>query len=427
VGTNEENRNAVTFLDLFGPTSPQANGYQYTFNGNTVMCPLNPMPFIWGINVSNSYYGLIQNNDLVNWNSAGIFVDNLSSYNNITGNFVMRITGTADRYTSVLEGVGYWFGNPNNYVTNNIATDINSTAADIYSYGYDFDMTGGIYSPGGGIGTVAIAAYQGADPSVAGQSAQINMNDTPLLNFSNNTVYGATPSGLTMWWLGTQSDQFFTDAKPSVVKNFTAWHYAANGIFGYATNNVTIDGLQIRGDINDLNSGTQSLGVVGVVFNDYLERSLTIQNANIQDVQNGIMLPFYVGQSALNPGVGMDTTTVQNCYLDNIFNIALSPPRTVNGATGLLPQTVNINNVQFASPSSNAFGYTNENIIMDYITQDDLGTAQMNDPQYVYVNNYNDVLGDNFQLYYSQTPSPTGTIPANATTRAEIVGSVVSR
>src|SRR5205823_4829092 len=47
VGTNEANRTPITFLDLFGPTSPQANGYQYTFVGNVVSCPLNPMPFIW--------------------------------------------------------------------------------------------------------------------------------------------------------------------------------------------------------------------------------------------------------------------------------------------------------------------------------------------------------------------------------------------
>ena len=64
IGTNEENRDPVTFLDLFGPSTPQADGYQFTFVGNTVSCPLNPMPFIWGINVTNSYYGLIQNNDL---------------------------------------------------------------------------------------------------------------------------------------------------------------------------------------------------------------------------------------------------------------------------------------------------------------------------------------------------------------------------
>src|SRR6202011_2636325 len=92
VGTNQENRNAVTFLDLVGPGSRQADGYQYTFVGNSVSCPLNPMPFLWGISVQNSFYGLIQNNDLYNWFGAGIFVDGVSSYNRVDGNFVINIT-----------------------------------------------------------------------------------------------------------------------------------------------------------------------------------------------------------------------------------------------------------------------------------------------------------------------------------------------
>ncbi len=56
------------------------------------MCPLTPMPFIWGINVVNSYYGLIQNNDVVNWAGSGLMVDGLSSFNDFNGNFVLRVT-----------------------------------------------------------------------------------------------------------------------------------------------------------------------------------------------------------------------------------------------------------------------------------------------------------------------------------------------
>jgi hypothetical protein len=148
----------------------------------------------------------------------------------------------------VLEGDGFWFGSPNNYVTNNIATDINGAAKDIFSYGFDFDMTGGTNGmTTGGVGTVAIPAHQGADPSQAGQSRQINMNDTPLLGFSGNTAYGATPAGLTIWYLGSLSNQFYTDAKPSAVTNFVAWHFTTRGIYLYQTNDLTIDGLQLRG------------------------------------------------------------------------------------------------------------------------------------------------------------------------------------
>ena len=104
VGTNEQDRNPVTFLDLIGPTSPQADGYQYTFIGNTVSCQMTPMPFVWGITVQNSFYGLIQDNDLYNWNGAGIMVDASSSYNRIDSNFVMNITGTAAAFGWPFDG-----------------------------------------------------------------------------------------------------------------------------------------------------------------------------------------------------------------------------------------------------------------------------------------------------------------------------------
>ena len=96
------------------------------------------MPFIWGINVTNSFYGLIQNNDVVNWNGSGVMVDGLSSYNNFNGNFVMRINGTGRRGSADMgfAGDGFWFGNSNNYVTNNIVSDLSTNY--VYGYGYEF-------------------------------------------------------------------------------------------------------------------------------------------------------------------------------------------------------------------------------------------------------------------------------------------------
>src|SRR5712664_2451728 len=62
VGANQRDRNAVQFRHLFGPVAAQADGYQYTFVGNSIFCPLNPMPFAWGININDSHYGLIKDN-----------------------------------------------------------------------------------------------------------------------------------------------------------------------------------------------------------------------------------------------------------------------------------------------------------------------------------------------------------------------------
>ena len=40
IGTNQQDRSPVVFLDLWGPATPQADGYQYSFVDNVVNCPM---------------------------------------------------------------------------------------------------------------------------------------------------------------------------------------------------------------------------------------------------------------------------------------------------------------------------------------------------------------------------------------------------
>ena len=176
-----------------GTDDPQANGYQYTFADNVVKCIMEDQEHIWGIEINNSSYGLIQGNVVHNWNGAGIsLVSGTEVHNMIQGNFVTRTDGTGVRTTTGLDGMGYWSFDPDNAFVNNVATDINQGGA--YSYGFNINASF--------LGTVKVPAYQGADPALAGQSTSVNMNGTPLLQFSGNEVYGATPNGLSLWWIG---------------------------------------------------------------------------------------------------------------------------------------------------------------------------------------------------------------------------------
>jgi hypothetical protein len=403
-GSNQADRYAMTMLDLIGPATPQANGYQFTLIGDEVDNDgdgnsKNPSNIQWGIAVSNSYYGLIQSNDV--WAVAGVGIgveDASASYNRFDSNFVGNVTGSSNRYDQQLQGDGFWFHNPNNYVTNNIATDINGGSWDVFSYGFVIDASTG--TAGGGVGTVSVAAVQGDDPSVPGQSKQLNMNDTPILQFSGNEIYGATQSGMTLWWIGTYGDTFYSDAQVSVVKNFVAWNFSTRGFYGYPTNNVTIDGMVVRGDESQLSN--QYNYVTGINFDDYMTRNLIIQNSNIQGMATGIEAPFMVGRVS-----AMDTTLIQNCYFNNTVNIDLTPPRSVNGSDGLSPMTLNITSDQFAHSSAapSAWWY---DVSMSYVTSDSLGTSNFSIPQYVYVYNYNNVQGDNFDVFYTQN-SPTKT------------------
>src|SRR5205823_14591760 len=124
-------RYAVNFDNLVGPTTPQADGYQFTFQGNSVFCPLDPMPFRWGIALHNSSYGLIQDNVLYNWAGAGIVADTGSEVGNVIAhNLITRITqygrwvGRADdRGVSGdfgFEGSAFWFRGEQNFVRDNV-------------------------------------------------------------------------------------------------------------------------------------------------------------------------------------------------------------------------------------------------------------------------------------------------------------------
>jgi surface-anchored protein len=423
-GANIEERYAMTMLDLIGPTSPQANGYQFTLIGNAVDNDgdgngSNPSNIQWGMAVNNSFYGLIQSNVVDSVSGAGIGVeDGASSYNRFDSNFVANVIGTSNRPDQALQGDGFWFGNPNNYVTNNIATDINGGGWTVYSYGFNIDVTGGEYSSNdAGDTSAVIPIAQGADPTVSGQSKTVNMNDTPILQFSGNEVYGATSSGMTVWWVGTFGDNFYSDSKVSTVKNFTAWNIGTRAFYGYPVDNLVIDGATILGDTSwDSNPSNYTQGIN---FDDYMTRNLVIQNCNIQGMMTGIQAPFMVGRVAT-----MDTTIIQNCTLDNVVNIDLTPPRSVNGSSGLSPQTLDILNCMFYHPSAAPTSWWLD-IDMDYVTSDALGTSNMNIKQYVYVTNYNDVVGDNFQVFYSQSNSPTGAPPSGAKPRALIGGLVL--
>ncbi len=49
LGTNMMGRFAVTLSHLYGPSATPANGFQFTFVDNSVICPMNAFVYRWGI------------------------------------------------------------------------------------------------------------------------------------------------------------------------------------------------------------------------------------------------------------------------------------------------------------------------------------------------------------------------------------------
>jgi PKD repeat protein len=413
VGTNQQNRNPVTFLDLIGPSTAQSDGYQYTFNGNVVSCVMTPTPFIWGINIVNSFYGIIENTVVVNWDGAGINSDATAFYNTFNANYVARVSGTAGRTDQDMQGDAYWFGNGDNTITNNIATDINAGANGIYSYGFDIDTTPSLNLDY--MNTWAVPAYQGADPSIAGESTIICTNVVGILKFANNEVYGATSMGMTTWGLGEQNELPVGTA--GTLQNLIVWNQFNWGYFGYESNNLTISGFVDIGDFTQLSNAYT--GTTGITFADYMQRGLVITNANIQGQAYGIDTPMGSGWNQAE-----STTLIENSYLDNEHNICHQPPESVNGNVGMAPMTLVISNVTFSNPPVPS-NWEVDDINMNYAgSSGSYGAANYSIPDQVYVVNFNGVAGDDFEVYYSQS-APAGTT-ANSLCYGALVGPIGS-
>jgi hypothetical protein len=315
-------------------------------------------------------------------------VDGLSSYNNFDGNFALRIGGTGSRGSMDrgLAGEGFWFGNPNNYVTNNIVSDLLTTG--VYGAGFEYYGIAGAGEIGEGFMT--LPAYQGADPAQAGQGRSVDMNHLPLLDFENNEVYGVAPLGLSYWWVNFDPTNFPSPlASGGLIKNFVVWNVWDTGIYGYQNSNMTVDGFVDIGDAAEMAAGS---GSVGMQFQDYFNGNLVVRNADIENQDIGITLPDHT----------TGTTTIRDSYLANRLDVNVTGLWWVSaGAEGIPPRNTVLDNVQFvvplASPSFTA-------IAMTWFAPFQLEGGVVNAIQLdqVFVYNYDGVPGDNFQVFYTQ-------------------------
>jgi hypothetical protein len=406
-GTNQEGRYSMFLNHLYGPATTPSDGYQFTLIGDEVDQGAGAASqFRWGIALNDSHYGLVQGNDVYNTAGAGIVtVSGSESYNLIENNIVARVNGTGGRadaryYTNVndvaFEGSAFWFRGPNNYIENNVATD----AVD---YGYTIFNQYASYTPP----IVNIPAYKGADPTVPGQAASLNLFSTPLLTFSGNEAYG-NPSGMTVWNLGATTTSTSHGIGVSMIQGLVVWGFYTYGFYGYATNNVTFNGLVMRGGPLPTSGDTVIQGI-GLFFSDYLTANLTVENSDIQGLGTGIDMPAKVGDTR-DTGTTVITTTVVNTLLRDYTNILVTPSWGITGGgVDLSPSSIVLTSDTFDQMLTNNQNYgPQSNIDMDYQT----GNQNTNFVQLiqVLVNNYNTTAGDNFQVYFTQQSS-TSIVP----------------
>ena len=348
--TNQKGRYPLHAHHLIGPTTRQTNGYQFTLVGNVIDFgqenrQLNRK---WGLSIHESHYGLIAQNIVDLASGAGLVTEDASETGNrFQKNFVLRIVGGTGGRTEDRDpgegtklgraGVSYWFnGGGGNIYEDNVAAYV---AECTYCYGFKFDN---VYNS-----PVTIPTSQGADPYVAGQGTTVDSYTIGLQQFVRNEAY-AVPNGLTIWWVCTEYETP-RDSCTSLVKDFRLWHHHRWGYFGYETNQLTLDGFVHRGDVDILSNQYES--VTAFQLEDYMQRRLTIRNADVQGAAYGMIGPVHRdrrGSSGSNVGI----TVVENSFFGAGTGIILNAPWSVNGSADLSPQTTILRNVRFAHPTT---------------------------------------------------------------------------
>ena len=349
--TNQKGRYPLHAHHLIGPLTSTGSGFQFAFVGNVIDFGAENRVQLrkWGIAVHGSHFGLVENNIVDHSAGAGIATDDASETGNVfRRNFVVRVVGGTGARTHDPDpgdftklgraGVGYWFnGGGGNTFEDNVAADVFECT---YCYGFKFDN---VY-----VSTALLPRVQGDDPHASG-GVPTDPYTIGLRRFVRNEAY-AVPNGLTIWWMCTEFETP-RDACTSTVDGFRVWHHHRWGYFGYETSRMTLQGFTHRGDASVLTNVYES--PTGLYLVDYLQRLTVVRNADIQGAATGIVAPVNAdvrGASGRDAG----QTMVVDSFIGAVSGVEVFAPSSTNGADSLSPQTLILDHVRFAFPSTRA-------------------------------------------------------------------------
>ncbi len=405
IGTNQIGRYALHMHHHIGPRQTPANGYQYTLIGNSIDGGSSYNKVKWPITIHHSHYGLIKDNVAYNWGGTGITTEDGSESNNVFDhNFVVGMVGTFLRDIndgdSATLADPFWFRGPLNYVRNNVAAN--------GRIGYVVYTPDKINYHHPGVTDVYIPKFPGADPEVPSESLKVFVPHKSFKEFSNNEAYGAMSEGIFLWDIGDKWTKrgSQTEGEENFIKDFKVWHVYTQGIWIYYHSTLTIDGWIQRGDPKLI---PVSRDLVGLHWGGSGSRRLYVKNADIQGMEFGI----------INRGRGAaELMILKDSYLRNSVNIKFrpwsqSPP---SGKRQTFMENVKFDLLQV--PGKTTTGYA---IQMEYSPA---SSSDTNIPDLNYVFNYNNVPGDNFQVFYTVqgTQNTVGGLAPCKDTRPSILG-----
>jgi hypothetical protein len=393
-GMNQIGRYSLHMHHVFGPETPQPNGYQFTLVGNAVDGGSK-----WGITIHNSHYGLIRGNVVYDANGAAFVTeDGNESFNVFEHNFAMRSLGTGEfaprsGYGGATvdpggEGSGFWLRGPNNILRDNVAANV-----DVFGFAI----------AAGSLGKVKVPSRKGGDPSKDGEFTEVDTTTQGVLEFTGNEAYGALQTGVAIGW-------------NAMMKNTRVWHASRNALTAFPADTLTIDGFVARGDPAVLSSPFET--PTGIWFNNYAAKNVNIQGANIQGLRVGISSPFFA-RIDTEPGRGDGVAVIEDSFFRDYVGVAVATAHVPADAKQPTKRAI-VRNSTFATlPGVAPVQSPPAAISMNYGAA--TGDSQRRLPLLVYGFNG---TSDTFGVYYS-LGAPEAAAPCTAT-RSDIGGFVCS-
>ncbi|MGD9719616.1 MAG: G8 domain-containing protein [Pirellulales bacterium] len=381
IGTNQVGRYAMHFHHLMGPENPANSGYQFTFVGNTVDGARK-----WGVAVHDTSYGLLDGNVVYDAQGAGFVTEEGEEIQNLfRNNITIRIVGTrSDGKEGTAEndygrgGSGFWFRRGGNQVVGNVA-------ADSYYAGFVLD---GYFN----FDPVTLPRFRGEDTHEPG--AGISSALSPPTTFINNEAYGLSTYGV---WAAYISGHNLAPNQPTTLfKDLRLWNIFLAGVGMYHTSDVTFRNLTIYGDWSA--QDRNDTGSYGMYLSVYENRNLIVRDSRIEGVRVGIEAPRSDASEAGVP----HPTIIRNTALKNYINIEVLPVWDYGAGNGT---SLLLTDVKFELLTSLPSWPANPetvappaNIQMKYNPT----SSNITQPVVVKVINYNQVQGDDFQVYFHE-------------------------
>lgn len=313
-------------------------------------CPLDPMPFRWGLAINWSNTCSVTECVFYNWMGAGIAETN-SRGNLFDGNLVIGILGDRNPFEeNGMDGSGFWAKNSNSRYVRCIAASC-------------YDRYGG-----GSIAGVGFN-FMSNDPAHPINEALLQFEDCKAI---------ACSWGLTLWRIGADGVGYNAAQPLTVIKNFKAWHCYRGGYFSYPINNVQFAGFKVYADWG-------SSGVLAWCSGDYMAANVSITDSDVRGCDH---LVYRCTQTP-------ERFTVSNCFADTrgpaIVWTNLGTPGMPNAPK--YARELHIDGLRFTNPVA---------IQMEFDPENYHGGRDYTQLDQVFVTNLNGVSGDNFQVYYLQ-------------------------